>query len=62
MLNQNMLNQNSANRIPINPNQFQQMAHSITDNMLEQLARQAQSQGISNKDIETGLDYILKMR
>lgn len=58
----NILNQNAPNRIPINPNQFQQMAHSITDNMLEQLVRQAQSQGISNKDIEAGLDFILKMR
>lgn len=58
----NILNQNAPNRIPINPNQFRQMAHSITDNMLEQLVRQAQSQGISNKDIEAGLDFILKMR
>ena len=57
-----ILNQNSPNRVPFNLNQFQQMAHGITDNMLEQLVRQAQSQGISNKDIENGLDYILKIR
>lgn len=57
-----MLNQNNSNKIPFNPTQFQQMAPSITNNMLEQLVRQAQMQGISNKDIEIGLDYILKMR
>lgn len=58
----NILNQNFSNKVPFNPTQFKQMAPNITNNMLEYLVKQAQMQGISSKDIESGLDYILKMR
>ncbi len=50
------------NRQPINQAQFKQMIPNISDNMLQQLVQAAQMQGISNVDIEAGLNFIKQMR
>lgn len=54
------------NKIPqmngINTQQFQKWLPQINENILEQLAQQARQQGISEKDIQNGLDFIKKMR
>ena len=48
--------------IPINPQQFKQMAPNLTDSMLAQLANQARKQGILESEIQAGLEYIKNMR
>lgn len=45
-----------------NPNQFQQMAMNMPENMLSQLVVQAQMSGINNQDIQKGLEYINSFR
>lgn len=50
------------NRQPINQAQFKQMAPNISDNMLQQLVQTARMQGISEADIEAGLNFIKQMQ
>lgn len=52
------------NRKPGTPNiqQFQQWLPQINDNMLSQLAAQARQQGISEQDIQNGLNIINKLK
>lgn len=47
---------------PIDQARFQQMLPRISENDLKQLVIQARQQGISDEQIEQGLDFILKMR
>ena len=46
----------------LNQNQFRQMVINLPDNMLTQLVAQAKLSGISNADIESGLQYINSLR
>ena len=54
------------NKIPqmngINIQQFQKWLPQINENILKQLVQQARQQGINEKDIQNGLDFIKKMR
>jgi len=52
-----------SNQIPpINQQQFKQFLPQLNDNMLNQLIQQARNQGMSEKDIQTGLDFINRLR
>lgn len=42
----------------INPTQFQQMVPGLSTEILVQLVQQARAQGISEADIESGLNFI----
>ena len=42
----------------ININQFKQYIPNINDNIFEQLKQQARNQGISEEDIEKGMEFI----
>lgn len=46
----------------LNPTQFAQMVKNIPDSMLSQLVSTARSQGIKEKEIETGLKIINNLR
>ena len=46
----------------INPQQLQKWLPQINDNMMQQLIQQARQQGISEKDIQTGLRLIQQLR
>lgn len=51
-----------AGMIKINPQQFRQWLPQLNDNIISQLKQQARSQGISEKDIEEGLNFINFLR
>lgn len=42
----------------IDPNQFRQIAMTLNDNHLQQLVQLARQRGISDADIQTGLNFI----
>jgi hypothetical protein len=42
----------------IDPNQFRQVAVTLNDNSLQQLAQIARQRGISDADIQAGLNFI----
>ena len=46
----------------VNPQQFQQWLPQINQNMLQQLVNQARQQGMSDLDIQAGLNFINSMR
>ena len=46
----------------VNPQQFQQWLPQINQNMLQQLINQARQQGMSDADIQAGLNFINSMR
>ena len=46
----------------VNPQQFQQWLPQINQNMLQQLINQARQQGMSDSDIQAGLNFINSMR
>lgn len=46
----------------INPQQFKQMVPMLNQNILQQLVQQARSQGISDQDIQQGLNYIQSLK
>lgn len=48
--------------IPINQQQFKQFLPMMNENMLNQLITQARQQGISEQDIQNGLNFINSMR
>ena len=59
MQQQQMPQNNFMNGLPqLNPQQFQQMLPSISDMQLQQLANQAQAQGMSVEQINQGLQFI----
>ena len=47
---------------PINKSLFKQAIPSLNDNILAQLAAQARTQGISEEDIEKGMELLKKLR
>ena len=47
---------------PINKSLFKQAIPSLNDNILAQLAAQARTQGISEEDIEKGMEFLKKLR
>lgn len=47
---------------PINQQQFIQFAMTLNDNALAQFAQQARTQGISEADIKTGIDFINSLK
>lgn len=42
----------------IDPNQFRQIAITLNDNALSQLAQMARQRGISDADIQAGINFI----
>lgn len=46
----------------INLQQFRQMVPMLNQNILQQLVQQARSQGISDQDIQQGLNYIQSLK
>lgn len=46
----------------LNPVEFRQKASSLTKNDLIQFVQQARQQGISDNDIEQGLNFILNLK
>ena len=49
------------NTPPVNHQQMKQLMPNINKNMLAQLVEQARQKGISEDDIEKGLDFLLKL-
>ena len=47
---------------PIDPQRFYQMAPKLTKENLVQLAQQARAQGISDEQIEQGLNFLLNLK
>lgn len=54
----NFYNQPINKQTPINPVQFQQGVVNLSQDTLQQLAAQARAQGISDKEIEEGMNFI----
>lgn len=48
-------------RQQIDPEKFKALAHNLNDNLLNQLAQRARLQGISEQDIQQGMEIIRKM-
>ena len=46
----------------VNPQQFQQWLPQLNQNMLSQLINQARQQGMSEQDIQAGINFINQMR
>lgn len=60
-----MLMNNSTNvskNIPLNQQQFKQFLPQINNNALQQLVQQAKNQGISDIDIQNGLNFINSLK
>lgn len=55
-------NNMNYNNIPLNKEQFMQFAPNLNDNLLNQLAAMARSKGVSENDIQAGLNFIKQMR
>lgn len=56
-------NFNGGNQIPpINQQQFKQFLPQLNNNMIEQIVAQARQQGISEQDIQNGLNFISQLR
>lgn len=53
--------QKPAQNLPINAQKLKQMAPQITKEDYAQLVSQARAQGISEKDIEAGLNFLLSL-
>ena len=60
LMNMNMFNNKQS--IPFNLDQFKTFIPKINDNMLSELVKQARIQGISEQDIEQGLNLIMGLR
>ena len=54
--------QQRPQQVGINPQQFQQWLPQLNQNMLQQLIAQARQQGISDKDIQAGINFINQLR
>lgn len=54
--------QNSLQRQPIDQKQFRQLAVTLDKNSLQQLVQRARQQGVSEQDIEAGINFILNLR
>ena len=60
LMNMNMFN--NKQNVPFNLDQFKTFIPKINDNMLSELVKQARIQGISEQDIEQGLNLIMGLR
>ena len=58
MMNNIMPNGN----MPINQNQFRQYLPNIDNNILSQLVQRARQQGMSENDIQSGLNFIEQLK
>lgn len=58
MINNMMPNGN----MPINQNQFRQYLSNIDNNILSQLVQRARQQGMSENDIQSGLNFIEQLK
>lgn len=58
MMNNMMPNGN----MPINQNQFRQYLPNIDNNILSQLVQRARQQGMSENDIQSGLNFIEQLK
>ncbi len=54
--------QSSLQRQPIDQKQFRQLAVTLDKNSLQQLVQRARQQGVSEQDIEAGVNFILNLR
>ena len=61
MMQQMMGGKKFQNNVKINPEQMKQFMPNINKNMLAQLVEQARQKGISEEEIEKGLDFLLKL-
>lgn len=52
---------NQPQKQPINQQQFRQYAITLNDNTLNAFAQKAREQGISEKDIQEGIQFIKSM-
>lgn len=59
---QMMSNMMPNRNMPINQNQFRQYLPNIDDNMLSQLAQKARQQGMTENDIQSGLNFIKQLK
>lgn len=59
---QQLPQQRQPQQTGVNPQQFRQWLPQLNQNMLQQLIAQARQQGISDNDIQTGLNYINQLR
>lgn len=59
--NRNMPLPSMQKQPPIDPQKFKALAHNLNDNLLNQLAQRARLQGISEQDIQQGMEIIKKM-
>ena len=54
--------QSSLQRQPIDQKQFRQLAVTLDKNSLQQLVQRARQQGVSEQDIDAGVNFILNLR
>lgn len=59
---QMMNNMMPSGNMPINQNQFRQYLPNIDDNILSQLVQRARQQGMSENDIQSGLNFIEQLK
>lgn len=57
-----MNNMMPSGNMPINQNQFRQYLPNIDDNILSQLVQRARQQGMSENDIQSGLNFIKQLK
>lgn len=56
------LSMSSMQQPKINPQQFTSVAATLDDNSLNQLVTMARNKGISDQDIQAGLNFIKQLR
>lgn len=54
--------QQQQSRQQIDPQQFKQLAITLDKSSLQKLVQQARQKGVSDKDIEDGLNFILNLQ
>lgn len=59
---QQMMSMGAPQRQPINPQQFTAAAAKLDKQALANLVTQARQQGISEQEIEAGLNFLLKLK
>ena len=59
---QQMMSMGVPSRQPINPQQFTAAATKLDKQTLANLVTQARQQGISEQEIEAGLNFLLKLK
>ena len=57
-----MMNMGTARRQPIDPQRFTSAASKLDKQTLANLVNQARQQGISEAEIEAGLNFLLKLK